>query len=91
MAVASVIEIPGGTKEQYEQTIGELGISGAQLAPGQLVHVAGPIAGGWQVVNVYESQEAADTWNEKVMAARKKAGMPEPLPPKIFPVHRLAK
>jgi hypothetical protein len=91
MAVASVMEIPGGTKEQYEQTIGELGISGAQLAPGQLVHVAGPIAGGWQVVNVYESQEAADTWNEKVMAARKKAGMPEPLPPKIFPVHRLAK
>lgn len=91
MAVAVLIEIPGGTKEQYEQVIGELGISGAQLAPGQLVHVVGPIAGGWQVVNVYESQEAADTWNEKVMAARKKAGMPEPLPPKTFPVHRLAK
>ena len=91
MAVAVVLEVPGGTKEQYEQTIGELGISGAQLAPGQLVHVAGPIAGGWQVVNVYESQEAADTWYEKVMAARKKAGMPEPLPPKVFPVHRLAK
>ena len=91
MAIAVVIEVPGGTKEQYEQTIGELGISGSQLARGQLVHIAGPIAGGWQVVNVYESQEAADTWNEKVMAARKKAGMPEPLPPKIFPVHRLAK
>ena len=91
MAIAVVIETPGGTKEQYEQVIRELGISGSQLAPGQVVHFAGPVAGGWQVVNVYETQEAADKWNEKVMAARQKAGMPAPLPPTIFPVHRLAK
>ena len=91
MAIAVVIETPGATKEQYEQVIRELGISGSQLAPGALVHIAGPIAGGWQVVNVWESQEAADKWNEKVLAARQKAGMPESLPPTIFPVHRLAK
>lgn len=91
MAIALVIETPGATKEQYDQVTRELGVSGSQLAPGQLVHIAGPIAGGWQMVSVWESQEAADTWNEKAMAARQKAGMPAPLPPTIFPVHRLAK
>ena len=92
MAIASVIETPGGTREQYDQVIREVGLTGSQLAPGQLVHFAGPTAGGWQVVNVWESQEAADKWmKEKVNPARQKAGMPEPLQPKVFPVHRLAK
>ncbi len=90
MAIAAIIETPGGTKEKYEQVIKELGLSGSQLAPGQLVHVAGPVDGGWQVVNVWESQEAADKFREKLAAAQQKAGM-SPRPPKVFPVHRLAK
>ena len=91
MAVAQVIENPGGTQEQYEQVIQAIGVTGSQLAPGQLVHFAGPVEGGWRVVNVWESQEVADKfWNEKVKPARQQAGLPD-VEPTSFPVHRLAK
>lgn len=91
MAIAFLLEIPGGTKEQYDQITQGIGLTGSQLAPGQLVHFAGPVEGGWQVVNVWESQEAAEKWmNEKINPAREKAGSPEPVV-KVFPVHRLAK
>ena len=91
MAVAQIVENPGGTKEQYEQVIQAIGLTGSQLAPGQLVHFAGPVEGGWRVVNVWESQEVADKfWNEKVKPARQKAGLPDTAPTS-FPVHRLAK
>lgn len=91
MAVAYLVETPGGTKEQYEQVTQELGTTGSQLAPGTLVHFAGPVEGGWQVVNVFESQEIAEKFmKEKVNPARQKAGMSEPVV-KMFPVHRLAK
>ena len=40
---------PGGTKEQYEAAMialnGELGV----IPKGQILHVAGPVPGGWQV------------------------------------------
>ena len=91
MAIAILSESPGGTKEQYEQVIREIGLTGSQLAPGQLVHFAGPVAGGWQVVTVWESQEVADKFmTEKVNPARQKAGLAAPQN-KLFPVHRLAK
>lgn len=91
MAIATLFEMPGGTKEQYDQVRREVGLTGSQLAPGQLVHFAGPVEGGWQVVNVWESQEAADKFNtEKVNPARQKAGWSQGAM-KTFPVHSLAK
>ena len=91
MAIAQLMVLPGGTKEQYEQVIHEIGVTGSQLAPGQLVHIAGPVEGGWQVVNVWESQEAGEKFfKEKVTPAAQKAGLSN-LVPKFFPVHRLAK
>lgn len=93
MAIAQIIEIPGGSKEKYDEVIREVGLAGSQLAPGQLVHFAGPMeGGGWRIVNVWESQEASDKFEEKLIPARRKAGLPDVIPPqKLFPVHRLAK
>jgi hypothetical protein len=93
MAIAQVIELPRGSREKYDQVIREAGLIGSQLAPGQLVHFAGPMeGGGWQIVNVWESQEAADKWEHVLIPARRKAGLPDVVPPtKVFPVHRLAK
>lgn len=90
MSIAHIIENPGGTKEQYEKVRKELGI-GSQLPPGQLVHIAGASDGGWVVVNVWESREAAEKYNtEKVTPAREKAGLAN-TPPKIVEVHNLLK
>jgi hypothetical protein len=91
MSIAYIIENPGGTKEQYEQVRKELGLTGSQLPPGQLVHIAGASDGGWVVVNVWESREAAEKYNtEKRIPARTKAGLAN-TPPKIVEVHNLLK
>jgi hypothetical protein len=93
MAIAEVIELPRGSKEKYDEVIEEVGLSGSKLAPGQLVHFAGPLeGGGWQIVNVWESQAASDNWEKVLIPARRKAGLPDVVPPtKVFQVHRLAK
>ena len=93
MSIAEVIEVPRGSKEKYEEVIKEAGLSGSQLAPGQLVHFAGPLqGGGWQIFNVWESQAASDEWEKVLRPARVKAGLPETIPPtKVFEVYRLAK
>lgn len=93
MAIAQIIDIPGGSKEKYDEVIREVGLTGSQLAPGQLVHFAGPMeGGGWRIVNVWESQEASDRFEEKLVPARRKVGLPDTVPPRhVYPVHRLAK
>jgi hypothetical protein len=92
MAIAEVIEIPRGSREKYDEVIAGAGLTGAKLAPGQPVHFAGPMeGGGWQSVNVWESQEACDRWEKVLAPARRKAGLPDVVPPtRVFTVHRLA-
>ena len=57
------------------------------------MHFAGPLAGGgWQIVNVWVSQADSDKWENVLIPARRKAGLPDVVPPtKVFAVHRLAK
>lgn len=57
------------------------------------MHFAGPLAGdSWQIVNVWESQADSDEWENVLIPARRKAGLPDVVPPtKVFAVHRLAK
>jgi len=57
MAVTILYQIPGLTQDQYDQIIENLQ-SGGITAQGRIYHVAGPMEGGWQVIDVFESQEA---------------------------------
>ena len=93
MPIAKIIDLPRGSREKYDLVTTEVGLTGSKLAPGQLVHFAGPMeGGGWQIVNVWESQEASDRWEKVLVPARRKAGLPEVVPPtRVFAVHRLAK
>jgi hypothetical protein len=56
MAVAVIVDIPGGNEQVYEQLIAKLFPPG-KLPEGWLVHLAGPTADGWRIVNVVPSQE----------------------------------
>lgn len=86
MAIGILIEIPGGTQRQYDQVMQKLQLGG-KPAPGGLYHVAGPMDGGWRVVDVWESKEAFDAFFQaKLQQALKEAGVP-PFQPKVFPVH----
>jgi hypothetical protein len=67
--VAEIIEAPIGSAEEYEKIRERTGIPDAPT--GALDHIAGPTdTGGWQIVTVWESRQAAARWGEKVGAAR---------------------
>lgn len=60
MAVAILAEIPGLTREQYERVVTTVNKSGTPA--GALFHAAGPTDDGYRVVEVWESQQAADSF-----------------------------
>jgi hypothetical protein len=78
MAVAVVVEIPGGTEEQYEQVASQI-FAGGKLPEGWLLHVAGPGEGGWRVVNVVQSQEQFERFaRDTILPATRNAGEEPP-------------
>jgi hypothetical protein len=48
------------TSDTYQQSMRELNLSGP--APGSLVHLAGPMEGGWRIIEVWESEQAASAF-----------------------------
>jgi quinol monooxygenase YgiN len=55
-----VAEIPDLTREQYESVVTKVNTSGTPA--GALFHAGGPIEGGYRIVEVWESREAADAF-----------------------------
>ena len=88
MAVLMVLEVPGGTLEQYERANELMGISGEDDAPDGLVsHVAAVTEDGIVIADVWESEAALETFlEERAGAAFAEAGMPE-AKPRIAHVH----
>lgn len=60
MPVVLVFEVPGLTREQYEQGMRELNLSGPP--PGSHLHASGPMEGGWRIVEVWDSEETANAY-----------------------------
>ena len=87
MAVAFVLNVPGMTEAQYRAVRNVLGES---LQPGNLVHMAGPIEGGWRVIEVWESPEQMGAFfqSPEAAAAFQAGGVP-PLQPDVFPIDTL--
>ena len=77
MAVLMIGEVPNLTEEIYGGMIGQLTPS-LQAAPGFISHSGGPHpAGGWRVVELWESEEEAESWFN--------ANVKPNLPPGIVP------
>lgn len=63
MAVGLRIKFDGGTQEQYEAIHSHMNVD--QDPPeGLILHSAGPIDGGWGVIDFWESREAFDRFLE---------------------------
>ena len=87
MAVAMLIDNPDGSQETYEKLLTEMGLDGPA---GGKVHVAGPSpAGGWRVIEVWESVEEASRFlKEQFGPALKAIGFTgQPPKPQFWPVH----
>src|ERR1039457_7210623 len=94
MAVGLRLKFSGATQQQYETTHGHMGVEG-NPPEGMIFHSAGPIEGGWGVIDFWESREAFDRFVESGFgpAAQELGDRTFTTPPDIkeFPVHNISK
>jgi hypothetical protein len=87
MAIGVLLDIPGGTQEQYEQVNEKaFGDPKGPTEPidGLIIHTAGATTTGWRIFDVWESQDAFDRFmNEIIMPAVEGLDMPE-IPPDVY-------
>lgn len=92
MAIAVVIDYEGASADQYDALVREMGIVGqpASAIAGLILHAAGPTAGGWRVVDVWESEEELERFRQDRLmpAAEKVPGIPRPQV-QVVPIHRM--
>ncbi len=86
--IGILFEIPGGTQQQYDAVMAKLDLKN-NPAQGAILHVAGPMDGGWLVVDVWESQGHFDQFFKSRLEKELKAVKFPPIQPKFFPVHNL--
>jgi heme-degrading monooxygenase HmoA len=89
MSVLMLLEVPGGTLEQYDRVNEIMGIHGDEDAPEGLIHHTGGSDGEALVVaDLWESEEALGRFFEsKLGAALAGAGIPAETKPRVLPVH----
>jgi hypothetical protein len=76
------------SREMYDGMFQQVG-GKLRVAPGFIAHLAGPTAGGWSITEVWESQEALETFVRDTIAPMM-AGAGLPIPePQIRPIHNL--
>jgi len=78
MAILVIAVNPGGTAEQDEAMITQLGLD-ANPPAGSRARLAGSYEGGWRIISVWDSQEAFDAFRrDRLEPALRQAGRPVP-------------
>ncbi len=93
MAVWFVLDIPAMTQEQSAAVLKDMGLTD-RPPPGQIFHVEGPGEGGTRVVDVWESEEAFNSFmQERLAPAFERAGvqMPPDARPQFMPAWHILK
>jgi len=86
MPVAMMVDNHQGSQETYERVRQQAGLD---RPAGGVLHVAGPSPnGGWRVIEVFDSEDAAKRFvKERPAPAFQAIGAPPPPPPEFWPVH----
>jgi len=74
MAVLMTAEVAGQTQQGYESMLQVLAES-IKVAPGFILHTAHPVEGGWRVIELWETREAANQFFAKHVAPNLPAGI----------------
>jgi hypothetical protein len=75
MAIVVRAEVSGMTQEMYDGMADRL-VDDLRLMPGFIAHYSRAIDGGWEVVELWESQDEFDDWYKgHVMPAVQQAGL----------------
>ncbi len=91
MPVVLVHQGAGLTRESYEETVRKLTDGKGVHSPadwpveGLLIHIAGEAEGGFRVVDVWESEDAARQFGDKLGPILQEVGIEAP--PEIYPAH----
>ncbi len=90
--IMAVHQTPSLTQERYEEVVRRLTNGKSRLESpsdfpfdGLLVHIAGQGRNGFCVVDVFESQEAVDRFNQAIGSIPREVGIEQP--PEFFPAH----
>jgi hypothetical protein len=87
MPVAVMIDNPEGSQDVYEKVRAELGLT--DKPAGGIFHAAGPGPnGGWRVIELWESEEDANTFfTERLQPAFQAVGAPGQPQRQVWQVH----
>jgi hypothetical protein len=91
MLVMTVHQAPSLTRDRYEEVVrrltGKSRIESSSDLPfeGLLLHCAGEGRDGFCVVDVFESEEAVERFNQAIGTIPREVGIEEP--PDFFPAH----
>ena len=89
MATVMLMEWPGMTQEQYNRVMSNLGLDTNPPA-GAIFHVAGFTAGSLRVLDIWDSQQAFERFQQdRLTPAVQKAGIAGQPKVQFFPVHNL--
>lgn len=94
MAIGLRLKFEGGTQEQYDAV--HAGVEADANPPeGLIFHAAGPIEGGWGIIDFWESREHFDRFQQERLGPTI-GGLGDQAPPnppeiKEFPVHHILK
>jgi hypothetical protein len=92
MAIGVLLNIPGGTQEQYEE-INQKAFGDpkgpSEPIQGLIVHTAGATTSGFRIFDVWETQEDFDRFNnEFIMPAVEGMDLPQ-IPPETYELANL--
>ena len=94
MAIGLRLKFEGGTQDQYEAIHSHMGIDG-DPPEGMIFHSAGPIEGGWGIIDFWESRDHFDRFQgSRLGPAIQEVGdsaFQGPPDIKEFPVHHITK
>jgi hypothetical protein len=89
MSYARMFENPNLNQEGYDAGFAATGASADNIPDGAVLHIAGPSPnGGWRVIEVWESEEQAKAWDDRINPILLQAGIKRPAP-ENWPVHNL--
>ena len=75
MAYAVIHFFSGGTKDQYDASIGAVHPPKG-LPAGQFFHAAGASAGGWTITAFHESKASWEAFRDGILMPKLQAGIP---------------
>ena len=86
MAIALIFTPRSTDARQYDEVIKRLENAGASAPPGRLYHVCFGTGSSLRVVDVWESQEALNTFGQTLMPILQQVGV-DPGQPEVAEVH----